>query len=148
MGQDVCNVPSININKHTLEVVKDFTYLGSTITSNLSDDVEINKRIGKASSAISRLDIRVCEKGALTLNTRVQEYKACVLSILLYSGDMDDIYQAGASPQHISSTLPQAHHWHQIAGSHPQHRSAQAGKHSQHECSPQRTSLAMAWPLV
>ncbi|KAI0212081.1 hypothetical protein LSAT2_003023 [Lamellibrachia satsuma] len=61
---------SININVHTLEAVKDFTYLGSTITINLSTDVEINKRICKASSAKSRLTSRVWENSALTLNTR------------------------------------------------------------------------------
>ena len=86
MGQDVCNVPSISINEHTLDVVQDFTYFGSTVTSNLSTDVEINKCIGKASSAMSRLTNRVCENGTLTLNTRVKVYKACVLSILLYGG--------------------------------------------------------------
>ena len=82
MGQDVRNAPSININEHTLEVVQD---LGSTITSNLSTDVEINKRIGKASSAMSRMTSRAWEIGALTLNTKVQMYKAFV--ILLYGSE-------------------------------------------------------------
>ena len=59
MGKDVRNAPSININEHTLEVFKDFTYLSSTITSNLTTDVEINKRIGKVSSAMSRMTNRV-----------------------------------------------------------------------------------------
>ncbi|KAI0212931.1 hypothetical protein LSAT2_002067 [Lamellibrachia satsuma] len=83
MGQDVRNAPSININEHTLQVVQYFTYLSSTITSNLSTDVEINKRTGKVSSAMSIMTNRVWENCALTLNTRVQMYKACVLSILL-----------------------------------------------------------------
>ena len=86
MSQDVRNAPSI-INVHTLEVVQDFTYLGSTITSNLSTDVDINKRFGKASSAMSRLTNRVWENGALTRNTSIQVYKACVLSILLYGSE-------------------------------------------------------------
>ena len=88
MGQDVHNAPSININEHILDTVQDFTYLGSTITSNLSTDV----KIGKASSAMSRLTNRVRENGALTENTRFQVYKACVLSVLLYGGETWTIY--------------------------------------------------------
>ena len=100
MGQDVCNAPSININEHTLEVVQDFTYLGSTITSNLSTDVEINKRIGKASSAMSRMTSRAWEIGALTLNTRVQVYKAFV--ILLYGSETWTTY---AKQEHRRNTF-------------------------------------------
>ena len=55
MGQDVTEVPQIRIGDHTLEVVETFTYLGSTIANNLSLDVELSSRIGKASTAMSRL---------------------------------------------------------------------------------------------
>ena len=54
MGQDVSEAPSISIGDYTLDVVEDFTYLGSTISSNLSLEAEINKRIGKAASVMSR----------------------------------------------------------------------------------------------
>lgn len=37
-GQDFSITPSISIGDYTLEVVKDFTYLGFTISSNLSLD--------------------------------------------------------------------------------------------------------------
>lgn len=47
MGQDVSEAPIINIGDYTLQVVEQFTYLGSTVTSNLSLDPELNKRIGK-----------------------------------------------------------------------------------------------------
>ena len=50
LGQDVGNIPSISIDDYTLEVVEDFTYLGSTISNNLSPDTELNKRITKQSS--------------------------------------------------------------------------------------------------
>ncbi|XP_067880018.1 uncharacterized protein [Heterodontus francisci] len=87
MGQDVRNAPSINIGDHALEVVQEFTYLGSTITSNLSLDAEINKRMGKASTAMSRLAKRVWENGALTRNTKVRVCQACVLSTLFDSSE-------------------------------------------------------------
>ena len=82
MGQDVSEAPSISIGDYTLEVVEDFTYLGSTISSNLSLEAEINKRIGKAASATSRLSTRVWENTNLTTNTKIAVYNACVLSTL------------------------------------------------------------------
>ena len=87
MGQDVSEAPSISIGDYTLEVVEDFTYLGSTISSNLSLEAEINKRIGKAASAMSRLSTRVWENTNLTTNTKTAVYNACVLSTLLYGSE-------------------------------------------------------------
>ena len=55
MGQDVSSIPNISIGDYTLEVVENFTYLGSTISSNPSLDAELNSRIGKASTAMVRL---------------------------------------------------------------------------------------------
>ncbi len=59
MGQDVSSTPCISFGHHTLETEEDFTYLGSTISSNLSLDNELNTRIGKASIAMARLTKRV-----------------------------------------------------------------------------------------
>ena len=47
------------IGDYTLEVVKDFTHLGFTISSNLSLDTQLNKRISKAAAALARLEERV-----------------------------------------------------------------------------------------
>jgi len=55
MGQDVSEAPSISIRDYTLEVVEDFTDLGSFISSNLSLEAEMNRHIGKAASTMSRL---------------------------------------------------------------------------------------------
>ncbi|KAI8481124.1 hypothetical protein Bbelb_411380 [Branchiostoma belcheri] len=55
MGQDVSSLPNKSIGDYTLEVVGDFTYLGSTITRNLSLDVELDKRFGKAATVLARL---------------------------------------------------------------------------------------------
>ena len=54
MGQDVSEASAISIDGHTLEVVQKFTYLRLTITSHLSLNVEINKRIEKALSIIKK----------------------------------------------------------------------------------------------
>ena len=68
----------------------------------------------------------------------------CVSSASCCTAVRHGRHMPGASPQHYSPTLPQAHPWHQMAGSHPQHRSAQAGKHFQQLCSP----AIMARPRV
>lgn len=87
MGQDVSEAPIINIGDYTLQVVEQFTYLGSTVTSNLSLDPELNKRIGKAAAAMSKLTKRVWENNKLTTVTKVAVYRACVLSTLLYGSE-------------------------------------------------------------
>ena len=70
-----------------MEVVHQFTYLGSTITDNLSLDVEINKRIGKAVTTLGRLTSRVWENPKLTIATKMSVYNACVVSTLLYGSE-------------------------------------------------------------
>lgn len=87
MGQDVSSAPSISIGDHTLEVVDNFTYLGSTISSNLSLDNELNTRIGKATAVMARLAKRVWDNIMLTINTKMRVYQACVLSTLLYGSE-------------------------------------------------------------
>ena len=92
LGQDVSAAPSISIGGCTLDVVEDFTYLGSNISSNLSLDTELNMRIGKASAAMARLIKRVRENTMLIIKTKTQVYQACVLSILLYGCESWTLY--------------------------------------------------------
>ena len=57
MGQYIVSPPSINIDNVTLDAVDRFTYLGSTIDSNLSLDAEINIRVAKAAAVMSKLSV-------------------------------------------------------------------------------------------
>ena len=59
------------ILKHELEVVNDFVCL----------------ILGKAATTISKLTKRVWSNKKLTENTKIQVYRACVLSTLLYGGE-------------------------------------------------------------
>ena len=86
MGQDVSSTPQISISDHTLEVVDNFTYLGSNISNNLSMDAELNVRIGKAATSMARLAKRVWG------NTKMKVYQACVLSTLLYGSEAWTLY--------------------------------------------------------
>ena len=54
------------------------------MSSNLSLEPELSRRIGKASAVMSCLSKLVWENKKLTLNTKMKVYQACVLSTLLY----------------------------------------------------------------
>ncbi|XP_038074903.1 uncharacterized protein LOC119742800 [Patiria miniata] len=58
MGQEVENTPSISIDNKTLDCVGTFTYLGSTVSSNLSLDAELSTRLAMA-ARVARLAKRV-----------------------------------------------------------------------------------------
>jgi hypothetical protein len=92
LGQDVSSAPCISIGGCTLDVVEDFTYLGSTISSSLNLDTELNSRIGRASAAMARLSKRVWENSMLTIKTKTKVYQACVLSTLLYGSETWTLY--------------------------------------------------------
>ena len=83
MGQDTEDTPVIAIDDYELDVVHQFTYLGSTISDNLSLETEIDRRIGKAATTLSRLTKRVWENKKLTVKTKMALYNACVVSTLL-----------------------------------------------------------------
>ena len=87
LGRDVDTPPVTTIDNYQLEVVHEFTYLGSTITDNLSLDAELNKRIGKAETMLGRLATRVWENTKLTTKTNMAVYNACVVSTLLYGSE-------------------------------------------------------------
>ena len=87
MGQDVDSPLSITLSTQELEVVHDFVYLGSRISDTLFLDVELDKGIGKAATMFSRLTKRVWLNKKLMAYTKIQVYRACVLSTLLYCGE-------------------------------------------------------------
>ena len=89
LGQDRPSppAPGITIDNYELDVVHQFTYLGFTITANLSLDTEIDKRIGKAATTLARLKSRVWTNSMLTVKTKMAVYNACVLSTLLYDSE-------------------------------------------------------------
>ena len=54
-GQNVDSPLNIKICNQQIDVVNEFTFLGSTITDTLSLVQELNKRIGKVTTTLSRL---------------------------------------------------------------------------------------------
>ena len=94
LGQGTTAPPNIRIGSQVLNAVDRFQYLVSTISSNLSLEPEISSRIAKASEVMSKLHKRVWSNNNLTVNTKMQVYKACVLSTLLYSSESWTSYAA------------------------------------------------------
>ena len=92
LGQDVSSAPCISVGDCTLDVVEDFIYLGSIISSSLNLDTELNSRIGKASSAMARLSKRAWDNSMLTIKTKITVYQTCVLTTLLYGSECWTLY--------------------------------------------------------
>lgn len=66
-----------------LEVVEEFTYLSSTVSSNLFLDIKLNKRICKAAAAaaaMARLAKRVWNNIMLTINTKMKVNQVCFMA--------------------------------------------------------------------
>ena len=87
LSQGTTTPPEIALDGTTIEVVQNFVYLGSNISSNASIDAEIDSRIGKAFTTFARLSARVWENPKLKISTKVAVYSSCVLTTLLYSSE-------------------------------------------------------------
>ena len=75
-------------------MIDEFTYLGSTMSSKLSLDKEIESQIDRAASNLARLGIHVWKNPRLTFKTKVSMYRACVLSKLFYGCESWKTYGA------------------------------------------------------
>ena len=96
--QYVSHTPEIKIGDHTREVVDKFTYLGSTISMNLSFDSEISQRIGKATGVMFNLTKKAWENKYQTESTKMHMYKASVLRTLLCGSETWTTYMRQKHP--------------------------------------------------
>ncbi len=87
LGQHTEAPPAITIDVYELDAVCQFTYLGFTMTDNLSLDAEIDKRIGKAASTLAHLTARVWTSPKLSVKTNMAIYNACDTNTLLYGSE-------------------------------------------------------------
>ena len=91
-GQTSIN-PHVEIYGTPLKSVKNFTYMGSTVASDNTIDVEINNRIQAASGAFGGLWMRVWSQHGITVSTKCKVFKAIVLLTLLYSAETYTLYR-------------------------------------------------------
>ena len=67
--------------------VDSFTYLGSLITNDGSSSRDITSRIAKAASDMCRLSTPLFRKHSISIRTKINMYRALVVSVLLYGSE-------------------------------------------------------------
>ncbi|KAI8514967.1 hypothetical protein Bbelb_075580 [Branchiostoma belcheri] len=77
------NAKPVSCRGVELEIVKDFTYLGSVISSSGGAEMDIEARIGKAKAAFAQLR-PVWKARNISLKTKLRIFESNVKSILLY----------------------------------------------------------------
>ena len=78
-------VESIAVNGEDVEVTRTFTYFGSVILSSTYFELEVNRRLRRAWSAMHSLDQAVWRCRYLCKRTKVRVFRSLVLPVLLYS---------------------------------------------------------------
>lgn len=77
-------IPSISLDGAALQVVDDFTYLGSKLEPNGDASDEVRSRIGKATGVFLPLSKPLWGRRDVHLSVKRKVFDACVLSVLLY----------------------------------------------------------------
>ena len=80
-------IVSILANDEKAEVTQTFSYFGSVIHSSISCGLEVNRRLGRAWSAMNSLDECVRRCRYLCKRTKSRVFCSLVLPVLLYSGE-------------------------------------------------------------
>ena len=75
------------VDGNKLNSVLEFTYLGSTISSNGCIDDEIHRKMAKASAYFDRLHQRRWNNHHVSMRVEGKIYRAIVLSTLLYGAE-------------------------------------------------------------
>jgi len=74
----------ILLDGKALKITDKFKYLGGLLSKKATMEEEINARIAKAAITFGRLYPRVWRPKGIHMSTKIDIYKACVLSVLLY----------------------------------------------------------------
>ena len=90
------SLPVITVHGSQLNAVKNFTYLGSVVSTNARIDDEVASRLSKASSAFGRLRDRVWDISGIRTETKLRVYSAVVLPTLLYGAESWTVYKTHA----------------------------------------------------
>ena len=78
---------TIEVCGQDVEIVKQFTYLGSIVCSNGNLDAEISARVAKANAVFGRLLRTIFHKPQISHLTKARIYSALVASVVLYSSE-------------------------------------------------------------
>ena len=81
------SLPHISIDGTNLDAVEHFTYLGSVISIDVTVSKDLDNRLSKASNSFGRLSKRVWQSHSLRLSTKLLEYRAVVVTTVLYGAE-------------------------------------------------------------
>ena len=90
----------IMVDGNKLNSFLEFTYLGSTISSNGCIDDEIHSRMAKASVSFGRLHQRLWKSHHVSRRVKGKIYRAIVLSTRLYGAEAWTVYRRQAKKLH------------------------------------------------
>ena len=121
--------PVVSIDHVTLPVAETFCYLGSRISRLGTIDDEITARLAKASAAFGRLARRLWNDHGIRVDTKVNVYRAAVISTLLYGSESWTLYRKHTQAKRLSYALSTTDSPPQMAGQNPQHRGSGALQH-------------------
>jgi hypothetical protein len=86
-------LPVFSVANEEIEVVEEFKYLGSVLTSDCCADRDVQARIHLAAAAFGRFRQRVFENRDLRLTTKIAVYRAVCVSTLLYGSETWTVYR-------------------------------------------------------
>ena len=88
------------VDGYKLNSALEFTYIGSTISSNGWIDDEIQRRMAKASASYGRLRQRVWNNHHVSMRVKGKIYRAIVLSTLLYGAEAWTVFRRQVKKLH------------------------------------------------
>lgn len=86
MRINAANQEPIRLNNIAIEEVQNFSYLGSVMATDGGTTEDIQNRMMKARAAYGGLN-KIWRCGILSTNTKLQIFRACVMSVLLYGSE-------------------------------------------------------------
>ena len=112
----------INVDETTLNHVKEFTYLSSTIASNGHIEAELQKIMSKASMSFGRLRERLWNNHNVSIRVKGKIYRAIMLSTLLHGAEIGTVYRRHVNEAtRFHDETSAVNHEDQIAGQSDKH---------------------------
>ena len=92
------------VDGNKLNAVLEFTYLGSTISSNGCIDNEIQRKVAKANASFGRLRQRLWDNYHVSMLVKCKICRTIVLSTLLYGAEAWAVYRRQVKKLHAFMT--------------------------------------------
>lgn len=74
---------NVRVDKHDIEDVESFVYLGEYISKTGGTEKDIKAKLGKGRATYCKLD-RIWKNSQFTYKTKIKIFKSNVISVLLY----------------------------------------------------------------